>query len=164
MKSIKSSNKKAETLLELVIVLFLLSLIIFESSAMLKNFTGFTKDFETKLELEDDINLFFSFMENDFKLYSAVSVKSDSIHFEQKNSSKLKSCDYFIYDDRIKRVAGSDYTGNTYFLKGIQEMNFRHDTEANFVILDIKINDKAYRKIFSLKDIEVIEWREQVHH
>lgn len=162
MKSIKSSNKKAESLLELIIVLFLLSIILLESSLMLKNFIGFAKDYEQNLELEDDINLFFSFIENDFKFSSSVSVKSDSIHFEQKMNKVKKSCDYYLYKNRIKRVAGAEIAGNTYFLNGVESINFTNNTEDKFVVLDLKINNKQYRKIFSTKDIEVLEWKRQV--
>lgn len=162
MKSIKSSSKKAESLIELIIVLFLLSIIMLEASAMLKNFIGFTKTYEKTLNQEDDVNLFFSFIENDFKLYNSISVKSDSIYFDNKNNKKLKTCEYFLKDGRIKRVAGSDMTGNTYFLKGIEDLKFLYEKENNFIVMELKIKDKRYKKILSCKDIEVIEWRKQV--
>ncbi len=61
MKNIRLSNKKAESLIELVMALFLLSLVLFEASSLLKNFTSFSQRYEKNLESEDDINLFFSF-------------------------------------------------------------------------------------------------------
>lgn len=159
MKNTRLSNKKAETLLELVIVLFLLSLIIFEASAMLKNFTGFTKDYEENLESEDDINLFFSFIENDFTLYNRVCVKDDAIYFDKSSNDSLKTCEYILYKNRIKREAGSNLTGVTYFLNGVDDMSFTYNVDDNFIILKIKIKDKEYKKIFSTKGIGVIEWR-----
>lgn len=162
MKNIKSSSKKAETLIELIVVLFLISLILFEMSAVLKNFVGFSINYEDRMELEDDINLFFSFMENDFKLYNTISVKGDSIYFENKNKIYLKTCEYYLYNGRVKRVAGGKLSGNTYFLNNVESINFIHSIEDNFLTVKVKIKDKEYKKIFSTKDLEVIEWRKQV--
>ena len=159
MKNIRLSNKKAETLIELVMALFLLSLVLFEASSLLKNFTSFSQRYEKNLESEDDINLFFSFMENDFTLYSKVSVKSDSIHFENKDKSKLKSCDYYLSDSRVKRIAGCQLTGITYFLNDLKDLSFEYKKDDGIIIMNIKLNEKEYKKIFSTNDVEVIEWR-----
>lgn len=159
MKNIRLSNKKAESLIELVMALFLLSLVLFEASSLLKNFTSFSQRYEKNLESEDDINLFFSFMENDFTLYSRVSVKSDSIHFENKDKSKLKSCDYYLSDSRVKRIAGGQLTGITYFLIDVKDLSFEYKKDDGIIIMNIKLNEKEYKKIFSANDVEVIEWR-----
>lgn len=159
MKNIRLSNKKAESLIELVMALFLLSLVLFEASSLLKNFTSFSQRYEKNLESEDDINLFFSFMENDFTLYSKVSVKSDSIHFENKDKSKLKSCDYYLSDSRVKRIAGGQLTGITYFLNDVKDLSFEYKKDDGIIITNIKLNEKEYKKIFSTNDVEVIEWR-----
>lgn len=159
MKNIRSSNKRAESLIELVMALFLLSLVLFEASSILKNFTSFSQRYEKNLESEDDINLFFSFMENDFTLYSTVSVKSDSIHFENKNKSGLKSCDYIISNAKIKRVAGTKLTGITYFLNDVEDISFAYNEYDGIIIMQIKVKDKEYKKIFSTNDVEVIKWR-----
>lgn len=162
MKNIRSSNKKAESLIELIIALFLLSIVLFEASSLLKNFTSFSKKYEESLEKEDDINLFFSFIENDFTLYNSVSVKADSIHFEKKGSRELKSSDYYMDSDRIKRVAGAKSIGVTYFLSGLEDLSFAYNAEDAFVSMQIKINGKDYKKLFSTKYLEVIEWRRAV--
>lgn len=159
MKNIRLSNKKAESLIELVMALFLLSLVLFEASSLLKNFTSFSQRYENNLESKDDINLFFSFMENDFTLYSRVSVKSDSIHFENNNKSKLKSCDYYLSDTRVKRIAGGQLTGITYFLNELNDLSFEYKKEDGIIIVNIKLNEKEYKKVFSTNDIEVIEWK-----
>ncbi len=159
MKNIRSSNKKAESLIELIIALFLLSIVLFEASSLLKNFTSFTQRYEESLEKEDDINLFFSFIENDFTLYNAVSVKNDSIHFEKKGSRELKSSDYYMDGDRIKRVAGGKSIGVTYFLSGLEELSFAYNAEDAFVSMQIKVKGKEYKKLFSTKRLEVIEWK-----
>lgn len=162
MKNIRSSNKKAESLIELIIALFLLSIVLFQASSLLKNFTSFSKRYEESLEKEDDINLFFSFIENDFTLYNTVSVKADSIHFEKKGSRELKSSDYYMDGDRIKRVAGSKSIGVTYFLSGLEDLSFAYNTEDAFVSMQIKVDGKDYKKLFSTKYLEVIEWRRAV--
>ncbi len=159
MKNIKSSNKRAESLIELIMALFLLSLVLFEASSLLKNFTSFSQRYEKNLESEDDINLFFSFIENDFTLYSRVSVKSDSIHFENKDKNKLKSCDYYLSDSRVKRIAGGQLTGTTYFLNDVKDLSFQYKKDDGIIIMNIKLNEKEYKKIFSTNDVEVIEWR-----
>ena len=159
MKNIRLSNKKAESLIELVMALFLLSLVLFEASSLLKNFTSFSQRYEKNLESEDDINLFFSFMENDFTLYSRVSVKSDSIHFENKDKSKLKSCDYYLSDSRVKRIAGVKLRCITYFLNDVKDLSFEYKKDDGIIIMNIKLNGKEYKKIFSTNDVEVIEWR-----
>lgn len=159
MKNIRSSNKKAESLIELIITLFLLSIVLFEASSLLKNFTSFTQRYEEDIEKEDDINLFFSFIENDFTLYNAVSVKSDSIHFEKKGSRELKSSDYYMDGDRIKRVAGGKSIGVTYFLSGLEDISFAYNAEDSFISMQIKVKGKEYKKLFSTKRLEVIEWR-----
>ena len=157
MKNIRSSNKKAESLIELIIALFLLSIVLFQASSLLKNFTSFSKRYEESLEKEDDINLFFSFIENDFTLYNTVSVKADSIHFEKKGSRELKSSDYYMDGDRIKRVAGSKSIGVTYFLSGLEDLSFAYNAEDAFVSMQIKVGGKDYKKLFSTKYLEVIE-------
>lgn len=162
MKNIRSSNKKAESLIELIIALFLLSIVLFQASSLLKNFTSFSKRYEESLEKEDDINLFFSFIENDFTLYNTVSVKADSIHFEKKGSRELKSSDYYMDGDRIKRVAGSKSIGVTYFLSGLEDLSFAYNAEDAFVSMEIKVDGKDYKKLFSTKYLEVIEWRRAV--
>lgn len=162
MKNIRSSNKKAESLIELIIALFLLSIVLFQASSLLKNFTSFSKRYEESLEKEDDINLFFSFIENDFTLYNTVSVKADSIHFEKKGSRELKSSDYYMDGDRIKRVAGSKSIGVTYFLSGLEDLSFAYNAEDAFVSMQIKVGGKDYKKLFSTKYLEVIEWRRAV--
>ena len=159
MKNIRSSNKKAESLIELIIALFLLSIVLFQASSLLKNFTSFTQRYEESLEKEDDINLFFSFIENDFTLYNTVSVKADSIHFEKKGSRELKSSDYYMDGDRIKRVAGSKSIGVTYFLSGLEDLSFAYNAEDGFISMQIKVKGKDYKKLFSTKYLEVIEWR-----
>lgn len=159
MKNIRSSNKKAESLIELIIALFLLSIVLFQASSLLKNFTSFTQRYEESLEKEDDINLFFPFIENDFTLYNAVSVKSDSIHFEKKGSRELKSSDYYMDGDRIKRVAGGKSIGVTYFLSGLEDISFAYNAEDSFISMQIKVKGKEYKKLFSTKRLEVIEWR-----
>lgn len=162
MKNIRLSNKKAESLIELIIALFLLSIVLFQTSSLLKNFTSFSKRYEESLEKEDDINLFFSFIENDFTLYNTVSVKADSIHFEKKGSRELKSSDYYMDGDRIKRVAGSKSIGVTYFLSGLEDLSFAYNAEDAFVSMEIKVDGKDYKKLFSTKYLEVIEWRRAV--
>lgn len=162
MKNIRSSNKKAESLIELIIALFLLSIVLFQASSLLKNFTSFSKRYEESLEKEDDINLFFSFIENDFTLYNTVSVKADSIHFEKKGSRELKSSDYYMDGDRIKRVAGSKSIGVTYFLSGLEDLSFAYNAEDAFVSMEIKVDGKDYKKLFITKYLEVIEWRRAV--
>lgn len=162
MKNIRSSNKKAESLIELIIALFLLSIVLFQASSLLKNFTSFSKRYEESLEKEDDINLFFSFIENDFNLYNAVSVKADSIHFEKKGSRELKSCDYYMDGDRIKRIAGAKSIGVTYFLSGLEDLSFAYNAEDAFVSMQIKVGGKDFKKLFSTKYLEVIEWRRAV--
>lgn len=162
MKNIRSSNKKAESLIELIIALFLLSIVLFQASSLLKNFTSFSKRYEESLEKEDDINLFFSFIENDFTLYNTVSVKADSIHFEKKGSRELKSSDYYMDGDRIKRVAGGKSIGVTYFLSGLEDLSFAYNAEDAFVSMQIKVGGKDYKKLFSTKYLEVIEWRRAV--
>lgn len=162
MKNIRSSNKKAESLIELIIALFLLSIVLFQASSLLKNFTSFSKRYEESLEKEDDINLFFSFIENDFTLYNTVSVKADSIHFEKTGSRELKSSDYYMDGDRIRRVAGAKSIGVTYFLSGLEDLSFAYNAEDAFVSMQIKVKGKEYKKLFSTKYLEVIEWRRVV--
>lgn len=162
MKNFRLSNKKAETLLELIIALFLLSLVLFGASSVLKNFTSFTKRYEENLEDEDDINLFFSFIENDFSLYNTVSVNKNSIYFEKRSRSKFKTCEYIIDNDKIKREAGGELTGKTYFLKGVKDLSFTYNPDDNIVILNLKFKDKEYKKILSTKYVEVIEWKKLV--
>lgn len=86
-----------------------------------------------------------------------MSVKSDSIHFEKKGSRELKSSDYYMDGDRIKRVAGAKSIGVTYFLSGLEDLSFAYNAEDAFVSMQIKVGGKDYKKLFSTKYLEVIE-------